>query len=168
MLRLCRLVTVGLLVCHVAACSSLSVEERAAACAQTDWERFGENDGRLGVATEARARRFADCTDLGHPVDLGSYQTGRTRGLETYCTAENGYEVGYDGRIYARVCPPSMEPDFLQGYEQGRRDRPGLAIWPGVGIGIGTGGVRTRVGIGVGLFSGYYGHQHCTLDRYCW
>jgi hypothetical protein len=158
-----------LLACLAAGCSTLSVEERAAACAATDWERFGENDGRLGVATEDRADEFLDCKELGQPVNLAAYQAGRAEGLAVYCTAENGYQVGYDGRRYEKVCPPATEPDFLQGYERGRKDRPSYAIYPGIGIGIGSGGVRTRIGVGIGLFGASGSYGRCRLfDHYCW
>ena len=177
MLRWFRIITFGLLACHVAACATVSPEQRAAACAQTDWQRFGENDGRLGVATAERADDFEACAGVGEPADLTAYQTGRTKGLEAYCTAENGYVVGREGRGYDKVCPPATEPDFLQGYDRGRAERPAIALVPGIGIGIGSGGVRTRIGIGIGLgryhgsrhVFGRYGHPvHCTRSRYCW
>ncbi|MFK7941366.1 MAG: DUF2799 domain-containing protein [Paracoccaceae bacterium] len=173
MLRMFRIVTFGLLACHVAACATVTPEQRAATCAQTDWQRYGENDGRLGVPTSDRASDFEDCSGAGQPVDLTAYQTGRAKGLQTYCTAENGYQVGYEGRSYDKVCPKSSEQDFLQGYERGREERPAVAIVPGVGIGIGSGGVRTRIGVGIGLFSGHYGrsrhgYRHCGINRFCW
>ena len=162
MLRKPTKITFCLLVCLAAGCSMQSLEERTAACASTDWQRYGANDGRLGVPTSDRAERFEDCAALGQPADLLAYQTGRSEGLLAYCTAENGYRVGYDGRRYENVCPANIEPDFLQGYEQGRRDRPAYVISPGFGIGIGSGGVRTRVGVGVGigLFSGHFGRTY--------
>lgn len=170
MLRWFRIITFGLLACHAAACSTLSPEQRAAACAQTDWQRFGENDGKLGIPTSDRAAEFEDCAELGQIADLTAYQTGRSRGLETYCTAENGYRVGYEGRAYDNVCPPATETDFVQGFERGRDERPAIAISPGIGIGVGTGGVRTRVGVGVGigLFSGYghFGRRHGRFRRF--
>lgn len=179
MLRSFRMITFGLLACHAAACSTLSPEQRAVACAQTDWQRYGENDGRLGLATSERSGDFRSCADVGQPVDLTAYQTGRARGLESYCTAENGYRVAYEGRSYAQVCPPAMETDFLHGYERGLKDRPALTLSPSIGIGIGTGGARTRVGVGVGigLFNGHFGRyrgrssyraRHCTPSRFCW
>jgi len=157
-------ITLGLIACLAAGCTSLSVEERSAACTATDWHRFGLNDGRLGVPTSDRSDQFADCTELGKPADLAAYQSGRGEGLLVFCTAENGYKIGYEGRRYENVCPPAIEPDFLQGYERGRKDRPAYALYPSIGIGVGSGGVRTRVGIGIGLFSGCgYGgrHGHC-------
>jgi hypothetical protein len=142
----------------LAGCSTLSVEERTAACANTDWYRFGVNDGTLGVPVSERTERFTDCAELGRPADVASYQAGRAEGLKEYCTAENGYDVGYRGRRYERVCPPELEPDFLQGYAEGRDDRPAYALYPGLGIGIGSGGVHTGVGIGIGVGGWHYRH----------
>lgn len=148
----------ALLALGLAGCTTIPPEERAATCAKTDWERFGENDGRLGIATSERADQFEDCQDLGQPVNLAAYQTGRATGLAEYCTVENGYQVGLEGRRYRGVCPPDLEPDFEQGYAQGRKDRP-ITISPSIGIGVGSGGrVRTGVGIGVGLFRGTWGY----------
>lgn len=151
----------------MAGCTVVSLEERAAACNGTDWQRYGQNDGRLGVATTSRAGEFERCAAAGAPVDLVAYQEGRTAGLPTYCTTENGYTVGYEGRRYAGVCPAELEPDFLQGYERGRDDRPAFRIRPGFSIGIGSGGVRSRVGIGITL-GGFHGHRHCHRWHGCY
>lgn len=143
-------------------CATLSVEERAAACAQTDWAKYGTNDGTLGVPTSDRADKFSDCAEIGQPADLVAYQAGRTKGLETYCTLENGYKVGLEGRRYDSVCPPALASDFLQGYERGKKERPSYALSPSIGIGIGSGGhTRVGVGVGIGLFNGYFfgGHK---------
>ncbi len=161
MLRNAVTITFCLLACLAAGCSTMTLEERTAACAATDWQRYGQNDGRLGVPTADRVSDFNACKEVGHPVDLAAYQTGRGAGLIQYCTTENGYKVGYEGRRYENVCPSPIEPDFLQGYERGRKDRPAVALSPRIGIGIGSGGVRTGVGIGIGLFSGHYPyHRH--------
>ena len=142
----------------VAGCSTLSVEERTAICTNSDWYRFGVNDGTLGVSGAERADLFTDCAELGQPIDVAAYQAGRAEGLRQYCTVETGYEVGSSGRRYQKVCPPELEPDFLQGYAEGRDNRPSYGIYPGIGIGIGSGGVRTGIGVGVGI-GGYSGHR---------
>jgi hypothetical protein len=144
----------------LSACTMVPAEERAAQCAQTDWTKFGVNDGTLGVPTSDRSDKFADCAEVGQPADLVAYQAGRTQGLQTYCTLENGYKVGLEGRRYDNVCPPSLAADFLQGYERGKKERPSYALSPSIGIGVGTGGTRVGVGIGIGLFNGFYFHDH--------
>ena len=120
----------------VAACTTLTVEERTAACRATDWASYGHNDGILGVPTAERAEKFADCAELGYPADITAYQARRAEGLGTYCTVENGYEVGYADRRYRNVCPPELESAFLQGYEQGRKERP-RDYYPYFGSGFG-------------------------------
>lgn len=150
----------------VAGCATVPVEQRAAACAQTDWHRFGVNDGTLGVPVSERIDQFADCTQLGRPVDMAAYQAGRAEGLREYCTVEKGYEVGHQARRYHDVCPPELEGDFLQGLAQGRDDRPAYAVYPSIGIGIGSGGgVRTGIGVGIGV-GGFYGRDDYWRDRY--
>lgn len=154
----------------LSACATLTPERVAEACAGKDWQRYGLNDGKLGVSTNSRASEFEDCTTVGEPVDLAAYQTGRSEGLLTYCTTENGYQVGYDGRRYQAVCPPTLEPDFLQGFDRGRKDRPAVALYPRIGIGIGSGGGRIRsgigIGIGIGSFFGCDGYGH--YSHRCW
>lgn len=155
----------------LSACTTLSPQERADACSRTDWRTYGENDGKLGVPTSARTEAFEDCAEVGQPVNLASYQAGRAAGLAEYCTATNGFRVGYEGLRYYNVCPPALEADFRQGYERGRRERPAIALYPSVGIGIGSGGgVSGGIGIGIGSFSlgaGHYWHgRHRHGPRY--
>ena len=120
-----------------AACTTLTAEQRTAACQATDWANYGQNDGVLGVATSERAEQFADCTELGYPVDLAAYQAGWAEGVRTYCTVESGYEAGYAGRRYRNVCPPELELAFLQGYAQGVAERPAVEVYPSFGFGFG-------------------------------
>ncbi len=121
-----------------AACTTLTAEQRTAACQATDWVSYGQNDGVLGVASAERTKQFADCAELGYPADVAAYQAGRAEGLGTYCTVESGYDVGYAGRRYRKVCPPETETDFLQGYEQGRKELP-ADYYPYYGFGFGYG-----------------------------
>ena len=165
MTRVFKLLLVLITGAMLSRCATLQPEKVAEECAATDWQRFGVNDGKLGVPTESRASRFDDCATVGAAVDLAAYQTGRSEGLLSYCTTENGYEVGYDGRRYKNVCPPTLEPDFLQGYDRGRKERPAVALYPRIGIGIGSGGrVRSGIGIGIGIGS-FFG---CHRGHYCW
>jgi hypothetical protein len=122
----------------LAACTTLTNEERAAACLATDWGKYGLNDGILGVAAGERTKKFADCNELGYSVDVAAYQAGRAEGLLEYCTVENGYDVGYAGRGYPKVCPPELEISFWQGYERGLKERP-PRFYPYFGLGIGYG-----------------------------
>ncbi len=125
------------------ACAGTSPAERAEICRVADWHEYGLNDGRLGVPAEDRADLFAACRELGDPADPAAYRAGRAEGLEAYCTAEQGYEVGRRGGRYREVCPPEAEIGFLQGYEQGRRDHARqYRASPRFGFGFGFGSYR--------------------------
>lgn len=124
----------------LAGCAAAPVQKPAEVCPAADWREYGRNDGLLGVPAEARDELFAECRALGHPPDIAAYEAGRADGLRDYCTAENGYEVGYAGRRYRDVCPPESETGFLQGYEEGRDDRRRtLRAYPRFGFGFGIG-----------------------------
>ena len=166
-----RMLSMFLLTAALGACATLSPEQRLAECQATNWQKFGVNDGRLGVPASDRTATFADCSEVGHSVDVVAYQAGRAEGLQVYCTVENGYQVGYEGRRYDNVCPPSSEPDFIQGYDRGRKERPAVAVVPSIGVGIGSrGGVRVGLGLGLGLFNYYvpyhYGHKRYGFGYY--
>jgi len=108
----------------LAGCATVPSQQRAEICQNTDWVQFGENDGVLGVPLSERADRFLDCSEVGQPVDLAAYNSGREKGLQTYCTTESGLQVGLDGREYRNVCPPELETAFLQGLSEGRAAAP--------------------------------------------
>lgn len=121
------------------ACVTMTPAEQAKACKDTDWKRFGKNDGRLGIGEARRARLFRLCKSAGQPADLKAYREGRDEGLVAYCTPERGYRDGRTGRRYQRVCPKSTEPDFLQGYRAGLAERPRVIVSPFFSFGIGYG-----------------------------
>ena len=124
----------------LAACATVSPAERAAFCQAVDWREYGRNDGRLGIPSGERAELFAECRELGYPPDLAAYDAGRAEGLAAYCTLETGYEAGREGRRYRGVCPPEAEIAFLQGYEEGRRERRrAYRAYPRFGFGFGFG-----------------------------
>ena len=141
-----------------AACTMLTAEQRSAVCRATDWADYGRNDGVLGVAASERTKKFADCAELGHPADIAAYQAARAEGLAAYCTLESGYDAGYAGRRYRKVCPPEQEIAFLQGYEQGRKERP-VSYYPYFGFGYGYG--YGHYGYpSFGYRFGHHGHGH--------
>lgn len=152
MTHVIKSVALVLLATLLSACATLSPEQVAQECAATDWQTYGVGDGKLGLPTNARSERFSECQTVGQPVDLVAYQAGRTEGLLDYCTAERGYQIGYSGRRYQNVCPPTSEPDFLQGFARGRNDRPAVAVYPSFGIGLGSYGGYGGISIGIGSF----------------
>ena len=128
-----------LLATLAAACTTLTPEQRIAACQGADWASLGRDDGAQGAASAARADQIADCAKLGYPANVAAYQSGREFGLRSYCTAESGFDAGYADRRYREVCPPWSELAFLQGYAQGSAERPTVEVTPSFGFGFGFG-----------------------------
>lgn len=101
----------------VAGCATMSEED----CATADWRYIGETDGYAGEPEEKFIERADRCAKFGFDADGRAYHEGRDRGLETYCTPDNGYETGRNGGAYRGVCPIESEGDFLAEYNIGRR-----------------------------------------------
>jgi hypothetical protein len=59
-------------------------------------------------------------------VDLAGCAIDRPKpeNLAQYCTAENAYRLGSQGRAYFGDCPKETEAQFLQGLARGRMVRP--------------------------------------------
>ena len=113
----------GMVALVVAGCAQPTPVERSAACQSTDWYSLGTSDGSQGLPASLREPAFAECAVLGAAADRDSYQMGRSDGLRNYCTAENGYEIGRTGQRYHFVCPPDLEPGFLDALRLGQENR---------------------------------------------
>lgn len=111
---------VVLLICFCAvlgSCQTMSKEE----CAVADWRVIGEQDGAAGHEPQSRfARHVKACERAGVLADQTAWYQGYQQGLPRYCTPLNGLTVGREGKSYANVCPPNLEPGFRDGYELGR------------------------------------------------
>jgi hypothetical protein len=108
--------TALLLLLANAGCSSMSEKE----CLATDWQAVGYEHGVRGHSGDGLAASRQACAEHGVRADLEAYRTGREQGLREYCRAARGYELGAGGGRYAGVCPATLEPGFLRGYEAGR------------------------------------------------
>lgn len=122
-LRNAMLAMSGMVALVVAGCVQPTPVERSAACQSTDWYILGTNDGSQGLPASLREGAFAECEVLGAAADRDSYQLGRSDGLKQYCTAANGYEIGRTGQRYHFVCPPDLEPAFLDALRLGQENR---------------------------------------------
>lgn len=101
----------------LAGCATMSEDD----CATADWEFLGEQDGHAGEPTDKFYERAERCSKFGYQADGAAYHEGRDRGIENYCTPDNGYEIGRSGGNYRGVCPVDLEEDFLAEFNIGRR-----------------------------------------------
>jgi hypothetical protein len=111
-----RLLMISIAGLALSGCASLSEDE----CMTADWESIGYQDGSRGYDAGRIANHGEACAEFAIKPDRALYEEGRARGLEIFCTGRNGIRMGRQGYSYNGVCPPSLEPSFLQGYDLGR------------------------------------------------
>lgn len=98
-------------------CATLNKDE----CLTADWYQIGYEDGARGYADTRIASHREACAKHGISPDFRSYQDGHEEGIIRFCTSSNGFAQGKRGYQYSGICPPSLEGDFLDGYEAGRQ-----------------------------------------------
>ena len=104
---------VGLL--GLAGCAGMSQQ----ACVSADWRTIGFTDGSLGRSVATIGSYSQQCGEHGVTPDLNAYRSGHAEGVQTYCRASNGFEVGHSGASYQGVCPANLEREFLPEYNAG-------------------------------------------------
>jgi hypothetical protein len=99
-----------------AGCASMDKDE----CRTADWRAVGLEDGVKGYALDRLGEHRKACAKHGVTPDTDRYIAGRTEGLATYCTPDNGYRVGRTGEAYRGVCPELSIAGFVAAYNRGR------------------------------------------------
>jgi len=104
---------VGLL--GLAGCAGMSEQ----ACVSADWRTIGFTDGSVGRPAATIGTYSQQCGEHGVTPNLDAYRAGHAEGVQTYCRASNGFEVGHSGGSYQGVCPANLERAFLPEYNAG-------------------------------------------------
>ncbi len=112
-----RAVSVPALLLVLAGCAGMSQQ----ACLSSDWRTVGFEDGSLGRSEATIANYQRQCAEHGVQPNLDAYRDGHAQGVEVYCRAGNGFEVGHSGALYQGVCPKNLESEFLANYNSGHR-----------------------------------------------
>ena len=89
------------------------------ACVSADWRTIGFTDGSLGRSESTIGTYSHQCGEHGVTPNLDAYRAGHADGVQTYCRASNGFDVGHSGASYQGVCPANLERDFLPEYNAG-------------------------------------------------
>jgi hypothetical protein len=112
-----RFLALAGLVIAASGCSSGMTREE---CQVVDWQGIGYEDGLRGRPQASMASHRKACARHGVALDLGAYRQGWDTGVRQYCQPGNGYRQGRNGSAYNAVCPPDLEPAFLEAYREGR------------------------------------------------
>lgn len=97
-------------------CATMSAEQ----CMAGDWSGQGYVDGQSGLTMSRLDEHAEACAKHGISPDSAAYAAGRRQGLVQYCTPRTGFEVGRTGSVYAGVCPPDLEADFMDAHRDGQ------------------------------------------------
>lgn len=89
-------------------------------CLTADWRLIGFEDGSLGKNESHISQHRKDCSEHGVTPDLANYRKGHFDGSKTYCTTNNGFIRGQQGKDYNRNCPAQFETAFLTGFTDGQ------------------------------------------------
>lgn len=90
-------------------------------CKAGDWESIGYRDGAAGVKSTRILEHQEACGQFGIIPHREMYLAGWRNGLEEYCTAENGFNLGERGGRHTGVCQGELQHPFLLAYEDGRQ-----------------------------------------------
>lgn len=97
-------------------CATLNKDE----CMTADWAQIGYEDGARGYQDLRVSSHREACAKHGVSVDFRAYQDGYDEGVVRFCTPDNGFDQGVAGKQYNGVCPPALEPSFLEAFDAGR------------------------------------------------
>lgn len=111
------LILVAFIVAGAGCSSGLTREE----CQVVDWRSIGYEDGLAGHPQGNISQHRKACAKHGVAMNLAEYRQGWDEGVQQYCQPGNGYRHGRNGRRYSAVCPPALEPAFLDAYREGRK-----------------------------------------------
>lgn len=111
-----RVLSLSLALTVLAGCAGMSEQ----ACVTADWRTVGFEDGTLGRSPSMIGSYRQQCAEHGVAPDLENYRAGHAEGVQSYCRASNGFQVGRSGAAYQGVCPASLEGEFVAEYNAGR------------------------------------------------
>ena len=90
-------------------------------CKAGDWQSIGFRDGASGYASTRILNHQEACGEFGIVPERGSYLSGWQDGVTTYCTADNGFQLGLRGRALNTVCSQDLREPFASAHADGRK-----------------------------------------------
>ncbi len=89
-------------------------------CLNADWQLIGFEDGSFGKNESHISQHREECAEHDVTPDLAAYRKGHFDGSKNFCTTNNGFYRGRQGKDYSRNCPEQFEGAFLTGFTDGQ------------------------------------------------
>lgn len=99
-------------------CATMSEDQ----CKTANWQEIGRNDGLRGLSSSLISSHAKACEKHGVKADATAYKAGYASGVKSFCTSENGFEVGRSGRMAAADCPAELQGAFQTAWKKGRAE----------------------------------------------
>lgn len=103
----------------------------ADSCASANWQQLGELDGQQGRYPYEFARYEKRCGAVGDK--RATWEAGRQKGLEQYCTKANAFSLGQRGLNFNQVCPENglleLQQSYALGYQRYYQEQRLVAPW---------------------------------------
>lgn len=106
-----------LILLNITSCATLNESE----CKTANWEIIGLEDGSRGKSSSYIGEHRQACADYNIAPDLTAYLKGHATGLRQFCTEQNGYQQGLQGRTNNNLCPADLARGFQSGYQKGHQ-----------------------------------------------
>ena len=90
-------------------------------CRAGDWQTIGYRDGASGFASTRLLSHQEACGEFAIVPERTAYLTGWQEGLSSFCTADNGFNLGNRGASFNTVCARDMAEPFATAYQDGRQ-----------------------------------------------
>ena len=97
-------------------CANMSESD----CLTADWQIIGFEDGSDGKNESSISTHRKECSEHGVTPNLSAYRNGHFEGSKRFCTTNNGFSRGHNGKSYNRSCPQQFEAAFLTGFSDGQ------------------------------------------------
>lgn len=81
----------------------------------------GLNAGQQGLAESSISARQAFCSQAHVKLILKNFNQGWQKGIGSFCTASNGYNIGVRGQAAPNVCPSRFKGRFMKAWHKGAR-----------------------------------------------
>lgn len=98
-------------------CTTLSKQH----CLTGNWQTIGFNDGINGRTSEQLSTYNKTCAKAGIAPNYQAWELGYQLGLKRYCTKDNAYRIGRQGRQLSTTCAVEITPELMQVNLDGRR-----------------------------------------------
>lgn len=110
-----KLVFIGI---FLISCQTIDITEVSYECDEMDWFEIGRADAAQGQKSDQYQAKSEQCSGF-ESAHRAQYLNGWNTGLDSFCTSQQGFVFGRQGRDYNEICPSNSQRAFLKGYDKG-------------------------------------------------